>query len=262
MKKVLTVAGSDCSGGAGIQADIKTITMHKMYAMSVLTAVTAQNTMGVTDIAEITPKLVGKQIDAVFCDIFPDSIKTGMVSSPEIIEMIALKFKEYNAKNIVVDPVMVSTSGHRLISENATDVIIKKLMPLARVVTPNISEAEVISGIKITDKDSVVRCAEIISDKTGTSVFLKGGHLDATDLLYENGEISWYSGKKINNPNTHGTGCTLSSAIACNLAEGQSLKEAVGNAKKYLTDAISAGLDLGKGRGPLMHNFSIFSEKL
>ena len=255
MKKVLTVAGSDCSGGAGIQADIKTITMHKMYAMSVITAVTAQNTMGVTDVENINPLLVGKQLDAVFCDIFPDGIKTGMVSSVEIIEKIADKFKEYDAKNIVVDPVMVSTSGHRLISEDAVETVINKLMPLARVVTPNLSEAEVISGIKITDREGMLKGAKIIAEKIETSVLLKGGHLDGTDLLYENGDITWILGEKINNPNTHGTGCTLSSAIACNLAEGQNLKDAVKNAKAYLTGAISAKLDIGKGRGPLMHNY-------
>lgn len=257
MKKVLTIAGSDCSGGAGIQADIKTMTMHKMYAMSVLTAVTAQNTTGVTDVAEITPQLVGKQLDAVFCDIFPDAVKTGMVSSPEIIEIIAQKLKEYNAKNIVVDPVMVSTSGHRLISENAVETITNKLMPLARVVTPNIAEAEALSKIKVAGKEDMIRSAKIIAEMTGTAVLLKGGHLDATDLLYENGETSWFYGEKINNPNTHGTGCTLSSAIACNLAEGQSLKDSVLNAKKYLTGAIAEMLDLGKGRGPLMHNYML-----
>ena len=257
MKKVLTVAGSDSSGGAGIQADIKTITVHKMYAMSVITAVTAQNTTGVTDVVELSPDFVGKQLDAVLSDIFPNSVKTGMVSSPEIIEMIALKFKQYKVKNIVADPVMVSTSGHKLISENAIEMMVKELMPLARVVTPNIYEAETISGIKITDRESMVKGAEIIAEKTGTAVLLKGGHLDATDLLYENGEISWFYGEKINNPNTHGTGCTLSSAIACNLAAGQSLKDAVKNAKMYLAGAISAMLDLGKGRGPLMHNYML-----
>ena len=252
MKKVLTVAGSDCSGGAGIQADIKTITMHKMYAMSVITAVTAQNTMGVFDVVEMTPEFITNQFDAVFNDIFPDSIKTGMISNATIV---SAKLKEYGAKNIVVDPVMVSTSGHRLISEVAVETVINKLMPLARVVTPNLSEAEVISGIKITDREGMLKGAKIIADKIGTSVLLKGGHLDGTDLLYENGEATWILGEKINNPNTHGTGCTLSSAIACNLAEGQSLKDAVKNAKTYLTGAISAKLDIGKGRGPLMHNY-------
>ena len=252
MKKVLTVAGSDCSGGAGIQADIKTITMHKMYAMSVITAVTAQNTMGVFDVVEMTPEFIINQFDAVFSDIFPDSIKTGMISNATIVSG---KLKEYGARNLVVDPVMVSTSGHRLISEDAVETVIKKLMPLARVVTPNLSEAEVISGIKITDRESMLKGAKIIAEKIETSVLLKGGHLDGTDLLYENGDITWLFGKKINNPNTHGTGCTLSSEIACNLAEGQSLKDAVKNAKAYLTGAISANLDIGKGRGPLMHNY-------
>lgn len=255
MRKVLTVAGSDCSGGAGIQADIKTITVHKMYAMSVLTAVTAQNTMGVTDVAQMSPAFVGKQLDAVFCDIFPDSIKTGMVSSCEIVEIIAQKFKQYNGENIVVDPVMISTSGHRLISENAIETMAKKLIPLARVVTPNIAEAEVLSGIKISGREDMIKSAEIIADKTGVSVLVKGGHLDGDDLLYEKGEISWFFGKKINNPNTHGTGCTLSSAVACNLAKGQSLKMSVKNAKDYLTGAIQANLNIGKGRGPLMHNY-------
>ena len=252
MKKVLTVAGSDCSGGAGIQADIKTITMHKMYAMSVITAVTAQNTMGVFDVVEMTPEFIINQFDSVFSDIFPDSIKTGMISNATIVSD---KLKEYGARNLVVDPVMVSTSGHRFISEDAVETVIKKLMPLARVVTPNLSEAEVISGIKITDKEGMLKGAKIIAEKIGTSVLLKGGHLDGTDLLYENGETTWFLGEKINNPNTHGTGCTLSSAIACNLAEGQSLKDAVKNAKAYLTGAISANLDIGKGRGPLMHNY-------
>lgn len=255
MKKILTVAGSDCSGGAGIQADIKTITVHKMYAMSVLTAVTAQNTMGVTDIAHMSPDFVGKQLDAVFCDIFPDSIKTGMVSSCEIIEIISQKFKEYNGKNIVADPVMVSTSGHRLVSENAIETMERKLIPLARVVTPNIAEAEVLSGIKIADREDMIKSAKIIEHKTGTAVLVKGGHLDGGDLLYEKGDISWFCCEKINNPNTHGTGCTLSSAIACNLAEGQCLKESVKNAKEYLTGAISANFDIGKGRGPLMHTY-------
>ena len=257
MKKVLTIAGSDCSGGAGIQADIKTITMHKMYAMNVLTAVTAQNTMGVTGVEEMKPEFVEKQLDAVFCDIFPDAVKTGMVSSPEIIEAITEKLKKYNARNIVVDPVMISTSGHRLISENAIETITHKLIPVATVVTPNIAEAEVLSKIKIVDKEDMIMSAKIIEEKTGAAVLLKGGHLDATDLLYENGEINWFYGEKINNPNTHGTGCTLSSAIACNLAAGQSLKDAVSNAKKYLTGAIAQMLDLGNGRGPLMHNYML-----
>ena len=259
MKKVLTIAGSDCSGGAGIQADIKTITVHKMYAMSVITALTAQNTTGVTDIMEATPEFVAKQMDAVFTDIFPDGVKIGMVSSSKIIEVIAYKLQEYNAKNIVLDPVMISTSGHRLITEEAQEVLVKKLMPLADIITPNIPEAETLSGVIIKDKEDMLKAAELISLKCKGAVLLKGGHMvcDASDLLFDNGKVKWFETKKIDNPNTHGTGCTLSSAIACNLAQGKSMDEAVKNAKEYLTGVIGAMLDLGKGHGPLEHSYNI-----
>ena len=259
MKTALTIAGSDCSGGAGIQADIKTMAVHKIYAMSVITALTAQNTTGVTDIMEATPEFVAAQLDAVFTDIFPNAVKIGMVSSAEIIETIADKLKEYNAKNIVLDPVMVSTSGHKLISDDACDVLITKLMPLADIITPNIPEAEVLCGFEIKTEDDMIRAAEKIAQKFSGAVLVKGGHMvnDATDLLYKNGEIKWYRTVKIENPNTHGTGCTLSSAIACGLAEGNSMERAVENAKKYLTGAIGAMLDLGKGSGPLEHTYNI-----
>ena len=259
MKTALTIAGSDCSGGAGIQADIKTLAVHKIYAMSVITALTAQNTTGVTDIMEATPEFVAAQLDAVFTDIFPNAVKIGMVSSAEIIETIADKLKEYNAKNIVLDPVMVSTSGHKLISDDACDVLITKLMPLADIITPNIPEAEVLCGFEIKTEDDMIRAAEKIAQKFSGAVLVKGGHMvnDATDLLYKNGEIKWYRTVKIENPNTHGTGCTLSSAIACGLAEGNSMERAVENAKKYLTGAIGAMLDLGKGSGPLEHTYNI-----
>lgn len=257
MKKVLTIAGSDSSGGAGIQADIKTITAHKMYAESVITALTAQNTTGVFDIMEATPEFVAAQLDAVFSDIFPDAVKIGMVSNSEIIRVIAQKLKEYDAKNIVVDPVMVSTSGCRLISEEAQKTLLEVLLPLGTVITPNIPEAEVLSGISIKDEDGMVSAAEIIAEKYSGAILVKGGHLvnDAVDLLYKDGSYKWFRAKKINNPNTHGTGCTLSSAIACNLAADKSLDESIACAKEYLTGALAAMLDLGKGAGPLNHMF-------
>lgn len=255
MYKVLTIAGSDSSGGAGIQADIKTITAHKMYAMSAITALTAQNTTGVYGIMEATPAFVAKQLDCIFTDIVPDAVKIGMVSSREIIEVIAQKLALYEAKNIVVDPVMVSTSGCRLISETAQEVLTKYLLPLGTVITPNIPEAEVLCGFAIHDEEGMVRAAKVIAEKTKGAVLLKGGHLvnDAVDLLCVRGELRWYRAERIENPNTHGTGCTLSAAIACYLAKGESLEESIRCAKEYLTGALRAGLDLGKGNGPLNH---------
>lgn len=255
MKKILTIAGSDCSGGAGIQADIKTIASHEMYAMSAITALTAQNTTGVYGIYETSPDFVGQQLDCIFKDIFPDAVKIGMVSSIEIIEMICNKLKEYKAKNIVVDPVMFSTSGHNLMSEDAMDTLKNKLLPLADVITPNIFEAEGLSGFKIKDKEDMVRAAEEISKTLKCQILIKGGHLtdSADDLLYLKGIPLWFNGDRINNPNNHGTGCTLSSAIACNLADGLSMEESIKNAKAYITRALEAGLDLGSGSGPLNH---------
>lgn len=259
MKKVLTIAGSDSSGGAGIQADIKTITAHKMYAMSAITALTAQNTTGVYGIMEATPEFVENQLDCIFKDIYPDSVKIGMVSSSDIIESIAAKLKEYGAKNIVVDPVMVSTSGCKLLSDEACGALINKLIPLGTVITPNIPEAEVLSGMEIHDEDGMINAAKKISEFFGGAILIKGGHLvnDATDLLYADGEMKWYSSERINNPNTHGTGCTLSSAIACGLADGLSLDESIKSAKDYLTGALRAMLDLGKGSGPLNHVYNL-----
>lgn len=259
MKKVLTIAGSDSSGGAGIQADIKTITAHKMYAMSAITALTAQNTTGVYGISEVLPEFVAKQIDCIFNDIRPDSVKIGMVSSSAIIETIVEKLKEHKAENIVVDPVMVATSGSKLISDEARDTLINKLLPIATVITPNIPESEVLCGFEIKDEDGMVRAAEKIAESFKGAILVKGGHLvnDAIDLLYENGKSSWFSSERIDNPNTHGTGCTLSSAIACNLAAGYSLEDSIRNAKEYLTGALRAMLDLGKGSGPLDHMYRI-----
>lgn len=259
MKKILTIAGSDSSGGAGIQADIKTITVHKMYAMSAITALTAQNTTGVYDIMEATPEFVKNQLDCIFTDIYPDAVKIGMVSNSQIIKVIVEKLREYNVKNIVVDPVMVSTSNHKLISDEAQDTLINLLLPMATVITPNIPESEELCGFEIKDENDMLRAGKYIAEKTKGAVLVKGGHLvnDAIDLLWINGEVHWYRAERINNPNTHGTGCTLSAAIACNLADGKSLDESIKSAKSYLTGALGARLDLGKGSGPLDHTYWI-----
>ncbi|OJF77367.1 MAG: bifunctional hydroxymethylpyrimidine kinase/phosphomethylpyrimidine kinase [Treponema sp. CETP13] len=257
MIKILTIAGSDCSGGAGIQADIKTITAHKMYAMSVITALTAQNTTGVFDVVEMKPEFVAKQIDCIFKDIRPDAVKIGMVSNAEIISVIAQKLKEYDVKNIVVDPVMVATSGSKLICDEAIQSLISKLLPIADVITPNIPEAEELCGFSIKNEKDMIKAGKVISQKINSAVLVKGGHLvnDAIDLLYENDKHYWYKSERINNTNTHGTGCTLSSAIACNLGSGKVLTESIKNAKKYLTGALQAQLNLGKGSGPLNHMY-------
>lgn len=259
MKKLLTIAGSDCSGGAGIQADLKTFAAHNVYGMSVITSLTAQNTLGVIDVADTSPEFVGAQLDAVFTDIYPDAIKIGMVSNEKIIKVIANKLKEYKAKNIVVDPVMVATSGSSLMESTAAKALIKELLPLADIITPNMSEAGVLSGIEVKNKDDMEKAAKIIGENIKGAVLVKGGHLSdsADDLLYINGNINWVEGKRIDNPNTHGTGCTLSSAIACNLAREMDIKEAFIKAKEYLTGAISVNLDLGQGRGPLNHLYNI-----
>lgn len=259
MKKVLTIAGSDCSGGAGIQADIKTITAHKMYAMSAITALTAQNTTGVYGVQEASPEFVGQQLDCIFTDIYPDAVKIGMVSSADIIEVIAVKLKQYQAKNIVVDPVMVATSGSKLLSDGAMDALKTKLIPLADVITPNLPEAESLCGYRIETTEQMQKAAEEISVMLKGNVLIKGGHLtdSADDLLYTNGEAIWFRAPKVENPNTHGTGCTLSSAIACNLAAGYTVAESVKNAKEYITGALAANLDLGKGSGPLNHCYRI-----
>lgn len=263
MKTVLTIAGSDCSGGAGIQADIKTMIMNGVYAMSVITALTAQNTTGVFSIQESPVEFVDQQMDCVFQDIFPDAIKIGMLSSPEIMHHVAAGLQKYEARHIVLDPVMVSTSGHRLMQKEAEETLQKELFPLAEVITPNIPEAEVLTGLKITDADSMELAARAISNEFHISVLLKGGHRveDANDLLYTDGKTQWLKGERIDNPNTHGTGCTLSSAIASNLAKGYDLTDSVIRAKSYLTDALRAGLNLGKGSGPLDHSLGDYAKK-
>lgn len=261
MKKptALTIAGSDSSGGAGIQADLKTMTVNGVFAMSAVTALTAQNTTGVTGIFEVTPEFLKQQIDAVFTDIYPDAVKIGMVSSSALIETIADSLKEYGAKHIVVDPVMVATSGARLISEDAIGTLTKRLLPIAEVITPNIPETEVLAGHPVTSSEDMEQAAKEIYEKYGCAVLCKGGHNlnDANDLLFDGEKALWFYGKRIDNPNTHGTGCTLSSAIASNLAKGCDLETSVEKAKKYISGALSAMLDLGKGSGPMDHAFFV-----
>ena len=258
MKKALSIAGSDCSGGAGIQADLKTMTAHRVYGMSVVTALTAQNTTGVFGVLEASPEFVAQQIDAVFTDIVPDAVKIGMVSNAAIIAVIAERLRFYQARNIVVDPVMVSTSGSRLMADDAISTLKAELLILADVITPNIPEAECLCGFSITNAQDMERAAREIGKMT-KSVLIKGGHMEdnADDLLYHEGRMHWFPGPRIKNANTHGTGCTLSSAIACRLAEGLDLVSSIRAAKAYVTGALSSGLDLGQGSGPLDHSFAI-----
>ena len=262
MKTALTIAGSDSSGGAGIQADIKTMAANGVFAMSAITALTAQNTTGVTGIFETTPEFLAAQLDAVFTDIYPDAVKIGMVSSAPLIRTIAERLRFYAAKHIVVDPVMVATSGARLISPDAVETLKKELLPLATVLTPNIPEAEILSGRAIADEDEMTDAAKFIGETYGCAVLCKGGHSvsDANDLLYAHGKFEWFRGRRIDNPNTHGTGCTLSSAIAANLAKGYDLPASVKRAKDYISGALSAMLDLGAGSGPMNHAFALCGE--
>lgn len=259
MKKILTIAGSDCSGGAGIQADMKTITAHKMYAMSVITALTAQNTTGVYGVEDVAADFVGKQLDAVFTDIVPDAVKIGMVSNEGIIKVIAEKLIQYNAKYIVVDPVMVATSGGKLLNLGAEKALVEQLLPIATLITPNIPEAECLCGFSIKSKEDMVKAAEVISHNLSGGVLIKGGHFTegADDLLYNEEKATWFVGERIATDNTHGTGCTLSSAIACNLAVGLTLAESVEKAKGYVSGALEDGLNLGKGNGPLNHCYNL-----
>ena len=259
MKTALSIAGSDCSGGAGIQADLKTMTMNGVYAMSVITALTAQNTTGIRSIQESTPDFLKDQLDAVFQDIRPDAVKIGMVASSELIRVIADRLRFYQAETIVVDPVMVATSGSALMKNDAVQTLVEELLPVSTLVTPNIPEAQVLSGLTVTTAEDMVAAAKEIGDRYHCAVLLKGGHSinDANDLLYAHGECIWFEGKRIDNPNTHGTGCTLSSAIAANLAKGFSLVESVQRAKDYISGALAAMLDLGHGPGPMNHAFDL-----
>ena len=262
MKTALTIAGSDSSGGAGIQADIKTMTANGVFAMSAITALTAQNTTGVQGIFEVPANFLAAQIDSVFTDIRPDAVKIGMVSSVELIETIAERMTFYRADNIVVDPVMMATSGSKLLSDDAVDTLKAKLLPLATVLTPNIPETEVLAEMEVRTPEAMVKAAEVIGRRYGCAVLCKGGHQlnDANDLLWQSGKTHWFYGRRINNPNTHGTGCTLSSAIASNLAKGRNLSTAVREAKNYISGALEDMLDLGKGSGPMNHAYMIQGE--
>lgn len=260
MKKVLTIAGSDCSGGAGIQADLKTMAALGTYGMSAIAALTAQNTTGVFGILEVEPNFLALQLDAIFQDIFPDAVKIGMVANPDLVKVIAQKLQEWKASNIVVDPVMVATSSGRLMKTEAIDVLIEKLFPLAQVITPNLEETEILAKMKIASEDDMLVAARKIASAGSFAVLVKGGHqvnesAKAKDLLYcpQTDEVIWYNGERFANPNTHGTGCTLSSAIAVYLAKGHSLAESVGLAKQYVAGAIAQNFNLGQGRGPINH---------
>lgn len=255
MKTALSIAGTDPTGGAGAQADLKTMTVNGVFGMSVITALVAQNTTGVRAVQESTPEFLRQQLDAVFEDIVPDAVKIGMVSSSELIRVIAERLRYYKARNVVVDPVMVATAGSALIQNDAVQTMIRELFPLAAVITPNIPEAEVLSGMSIRTKAEMEAAAAKINASCGCAVLLKGGHSvnDANDLLCADGCLQWFEGRRIENPNTHGTGCTLSSAIAANLAKGYPLEQAVQRAKDYLSAALAEMLDLGSGSGPLDH---------
>lgn len=258
-KKVLTIAGSDCSGGAGIQADLKTMAAHKVYGMSVITALTAQNTTGVRGILEADAEFVAAQIDCIFEDIRPDAVKIGMVSNCDIIKTIAKKLLEHKAENIVIDPVMVATSGSKLMSDDAMGVLISDLLVIGDVITPNIPESEVLCGFEIKNEEDMIKAAHSIYDKIKVKVLVKGGHLvnDAVDYFYDGENGYWFKSERVENSNTHGTGCTLSSAIACNLAYDYSLEDSIDRAKKYLVGALKADLNLGEGSGPLNHLFKL-----
>ncbi|MFV0466441.1 MAG: bifunctional hydroxymethylpyrimidine kinase/phosphomethylpyrimidine kinase [Lachnospiraceae bacterium] len=262
MKTALSIAGSDSCGGAGIQADLKTMTMNGVYAMSAITALTAQNTTGVRAIREVEPDFLKEQIDAVFEDIRPDAVKIGMVASSNLIEVIVERLLYYKAQNIVVDPVMVSTSGSSLMDPFALTVLLEKLLPMAKIITPNIAEAEILSGMVIHSETDMQCAAKKINKAHNCAVLLKGGHSvnDANDILFADNRAKWFMGERIKNPNTHGTGCTLSSAIASNLAKGFDLNESVLSAKNYISDALSAQLDLGHGAGPMNHAFDLVSK--
>lgn len=264
MKKVLTVAGSDCSGGAGVQADLKTFASHGVYGMSVIVSVVAENTCRVIDIQDITPDMIKKQMDAVFEDITPDAVKVGMLSGRECMEAVAEKLDNYKPENVVIDPVMIAKGGHALMKEDALEFFIKRLIPLAGMLTPNIPEAEAITGMEITTSEDMKKAAVSIYRMGAGSVLIKGGHLkgDAEDILYDGKEFYIYSTKRIQTKNTHGTGCTFSSAIASNLALGLPFPTAVEKAKEYVTMAIEHSLEIGKGHGPTHHLYGVYKNGL
>lgn len=260
MKKVLTIAGSDSCGGAGIQADLKTFSAHKVYGMSIITAVTAQNTQGVFAVHDIPTDMIKKQIEVIFDDIHVDAVKIGMVSKTETIKAIADTLSKYSVQNLVIDPVMVSKSGFHLLQPEAKEALINYLLPMATLVTPNLPEAEVITGLKISTLEDMKKSADLIRKIGPKYVLIKGGHLDgeATDILYDGNEFIYYNSPRINTKNTHGTGCTLSSAIASNLGNGLPMKEAIEKAKLYITGAIENSFPIGKGVGPVHHFYKLY----
>jgi hydroxymethylpyrimidine/phosphomethylpyrimidine kinase len=262
MYSACSIAGSDSGGGAGIQADLKTMTLNGVFATSAITALTAQNTTGVFDIMEASPEFLTKEIDAIFTDIRPDAVKIGMVSSSALIRVISERLQFYHAEHIVVDPVMVATSGAKLINDEAIETLKEELLPIAEIITPNIPEAEILSGMPIKTADDMMTAAKKIASDYPCAVLCKGGHHvnDADDLLVQKDSVQWFKGRRIDNPNTHGTGCTLSSAIAANLAKGFSLTDSVQRAKAYISGALQAMLDLGQGSGPMNHAFDLNGE--
>ncbi|TPF97248.1 phosphomethylpyrimidine kinase [Bifidobacterium sp. UTCIF-39] len=261
---VLSIAGSDCSGGAGIQADLKTMSANGCFAMSVITSVVAENTARVISVLDVDPKIIADQIDAVFEDIRPKAVKIGMLDNPDIMQVVADKLVEYQAENVVIDPVMYAKNGAPLMDPNCIDSLIRIVIPHADVLTPNIPEAECISGLKITDLEGQKAAAKAIQEMGCTSALVKGGHAtgDAIDVLYDGKNFYEFSAKRINTKNTHGTGCTYSSAIAANLALGHPFHEAIDRAKKYVTMAIEHSLELGNGNGPTNHFWDLYAHGL
>lgn len=264
MKKVLSIAGSDCSGGAGIQADLKTFSAHGVFGMSVIVSVVAENTSRVIDIQDITPDMIEKQIDAVFEDIEVDAVKIGMLSTEPCMEAVARKLEQYKPDNVVIDPVMYAKNGCPLMNPDSIDTLIKVVLPHADLLTPNIPEAEKISNIEITNTEDMKTAAKIIYDMGCKNTLIKGGHAvgDALDILYDGKEFYYFQAQRINTKNTHGTGCTFSSAIASNLALGMTMSIAVKQAKEYITTAIKHSLNIGKGNGPTHHFYDLYENGL
>lgn len=263
MKTALSIAGSDCSGGAGIQADIKTMSALGVFGMSVIVSVVAENTSRVISVGDVSPRIIADQIDAVFEDIAPDAVKVGMLSSPECMKTVAAKLKEYAPKHVVIDPVMYAKNGCPLMREDSIDTLIRTVIPVATLLTPNIPEAEKIAGMKIESVEDMKAAAVKIHSMGAGAVLVKGGHYagDARDVLYDGKEFHTYVKNMVNTKNTHGTGCTLSSAIASYLALGENLADAVGKAKEYVTGAIENALELGKGCGPTNHFYKFYDKE-
>lgn len=264
MKKVLTIAGSDSGGGAGIQADIKTMTLHQVYAASVITAVTAQNTLGVQDVKTLSARAVSSQLESVLKDIKFSALKTGMLANSKIIEAVALKIRKYSLNNLVVDPVMVATSGDLLLKKEAVKTYQEKLFPAAEIITPNLHEAKVLAGVEVEKKIELKELAEELFKFGSSYVLIKGGHSSqnnqprkAVDLLYDGSQFTKFEAEYIQTNNTHGTGCTLSAAIASNLAKGMGMEKAVGEAKYYLTEAIKNHFIVGLGNSPVNHLWNL-----